>query len=313
LYKTFSKINILGYILNRLIYKIKVGNYVNFSNQGEIIFSKNVAIRDFSEIIIEKNGLLTLKNKVFIGKNVEIGASDILIDDNTSIQNNCILLGNIKIGKNCLFAPNIYMSSGKHNFKYKAELLIHDQDLLAKKNSTNKNDFIIIEDDVWIGKNVMIINGAKIGKGAIIGANTFINKDVEPYTVVVGSPQKVLSHRLNFFLDLPSSLDTRLSISYPYLYSGIDYSLSCIEKNQYPKIVDNEFTLYLNNDMSLPLIIIELESTSDINIKHGNIINTVNVNTVKTSFKTVCTNNQYIFKLDNSSANIVIKKVYFAK
>jgi carbonic anhydrase/acetyltransferase-like protein (isoleucine patch superfamily) len=139
LYKTFSKINILGYILNRLIYKIKVGNYVNFSNQGEIIFSKNVAIRDFSEIIIEKNGLLTLKNKVFIGKNVEIGASDILIDDNTSIQNNCILLGNIKIGKNCLFAPNIYMSSGKHNFKYKAELLIHDQDLLIRKKESFKN------------------------------------------------------------------------------------------------------------------------------------------------------------------------------
>ncbi len=49
---------------------------------------------------------------------------------------------------------------------------------------------IVICDDVWIGFNATIMKGVTIGKGAIIGAATFITKDVPPYAIVVGNPAR---------------------------------------------------------------------------------------------------------------------------
>ena len=52
-----------------------------------------------------------------------------------------------------------------------------------------------IGNDVWIGANVNIIPGVKIGDGAVIGACAFVNRDVEPYAVVGGVPARVLKYR----------------------------------------------------------------------------------------------------------------------
>ncbi|WRH68887.1 MAG: DapH/DapD/GlmU-related protein [Planktothrix sp. GU0601_MAG3] len=51
---------------------------------------------------------------------------------------------------------------------------------------------VIIEDHVWIGFNVAILEGVTIGKGAIIGASSVVTKDVEAFTVVAGNPAKVI-------------------------------------------------------------------------------------------------------------------------
>ena len=59
---------------------------------------------------------------------------------------------------------------------------------------TCKGD-IIVENDVWIGMNVMIMSGVKIGSGSVIGAGSVISKDVEPYSIVVGNPAKVIKKR----------------------------------------------------------------------------------------------------------------------
>ena len=47
---------------------------------------------------------------------------------------------------------------------------------------------MIICNDVWIGANVTITAGTKIGEGAIIGANSIVTKDIEPYTIQAGVP-----------------------------------------------------------------------------------------------------------------------------
>jgi acetyltransferase-like isoleucine patch superfamily enzyme len=49
---------------------------------------------------------------------------------------------------------------------------------------------IVIEDDVWIGFNATVLKGVTIGRGAIIGASTVVTKDVPPYAIVVGNPQR---------------------------------------------------------------------------------------------------------------------------
>ncbi|WP_350030086.1 CatB-related O-acetyltransferase [Caballeronia sp. AZ7_KS35] len=54
---------------------------------------------------------------------------------------------------------------------------------------------VILENDVWIGANATILSGVTIRTGAIIGAGAVITKDVPPYAVVVGNPQRVLRYR----------------------------------------------------------------------------------------------------------------------
>ncbi len=55
----------------------------------------------------------------------------------------------------------------------------------------------VIGNDVWIGQNVTIMPGVKIGSGAIIAANSNVTKNVEPYTIVGGNPAKVIKKRFN--------------------------------------------------------------------------------------------------------------------
>ena len=55
----------------------------------------------------------------------------------------------------------------------------------------------VIGNDVWIGQNAVILPGVNIGDGAIIGANSVVGSDVDPYTIVVGNPARVLRKRFD--------------------------------------------------------------------------------------------------------------------
>jgi acetyltransferase-like isoleucine patch superfamily enzyme len=53
-----------------------------------------------------------------------------------------------------------------------------------------ENDLdVVIEDDVWVGANVLILKGVKIGRGCIIGAGSIVEKSIPAYTIYFGSPR----------------------------------------------------------------------------------------------------------------------------
>lgn len=81
------------------------------------------------------------------------------------------------------------------------------QETADPPNPSLKNHRIVIENDVWIGSRSSIMEGVKIGNGAIVAANALVVKDVEPYTIVGGVPAKVIGHRfdketINWLLEL---------------------------------------------------------------------------------------------------------------
>ena len=55
----------------------------------------------------------------------------------------------------------------------------------------------VIGNDVWIGSEAMIMPGVKIGDGAVIGSRALVTKDVEPYTIVGGSPARPIKKRFS--------------------------------------------------------------------------------------------------------------------
>ena len=66
----------------------------------------------------------------------------------------------------------------------------------AKSDMPFKGD-TVIGNDVWIGQNATILPGVHIGDGAIIGANSVVASDVEPYSIVVGNPAKLIRYRFD--------------------------------------------------------------------------------------------------------------------
>jgi acetyltransferase-like isoleucine patch superfamily enzyme len=54
-----------------------------------------------------------------------------------------------------------------------------------------------IGNDVWIGKNALILSGVTIGDGAVIGAGSVVTKDVEPYAIVAGNPARLIRKRFD--------------------------------------------------------------------------------------------------------------------
>lgn len=110
------------------------------------------------------------------GENSYIGElSTVLADENCKVV----------IGNNCSISHNvrIYTSSG-----------VADQNFSAKKREKYFGD-VIIEDGVWIGANVFINPGVKIGFNSVVGANSVITKDIESNAIFGGVPAKLIRYK----------------------------------------------------------------------------------------------------------------------
>ncbi|GMG03454.1 unnamed protein product [Aspergillus oryzae] len=67
----------------------------------------------------------------------------------------------------------------------------HDTSVLSRRKFVEFGHPIFIEDDCWIGANVVILPGVRIGKGSTIGAGSIVTKDIPPYSVGAGIPCRV--------------------------------------------------------------------------------------------------------------------------
>jgi acetyltransferase-like isoleucine patch superfamily enzyme/glycosyltransferase involved in cell wall biosynthesis len=92
----------------------------------------------------------------------------------------------ISIGECVLIGAYCYIISANHNYETR-DIPIIDQGFVG--------DSITIEDDVWLGTHVVVLPGVTIGKGAIIGAHSLVNKDIPPYEIWGGVPAKFLKKR----------------------------------------------------------------------------------------------------------------------
>ncbi|WP_438727190.1 CatB-related O-acetyltransferase [Parasphingorhabdus sp. DH2-15] len=102
------------------------------------------------------------------------------------------------IGKYCSFAANVILIlGGGHRTDWVTTYPFSDIDLdfaHIKGHPASKGD-IIIGNDVWAGRDAMILSGVKIGNGAVIAARAVVTKDVPPYAVVAGQPARIIKHR----------------------------------------------------------------------------------------------------------------------
>lgn len=114
-----------------------------------------------------------------IGNNVFMGLNNII---NTTVP--------VSIGNDVMFGRSVTIMGGDHN-------MFEVGKPMRYVKSGGKNLPIVIENDVWVGSNVIILKGVKLGEGSVIGAGALVTKSMPPYSICVGNPCKPIKLRFN--------------------------------------------------------------------------------------------------------------------
>lgn len=174
-----------------------VGIKVKIFHGRNIYCGKNVKFEDYCEIHGLCSEGLVFGNNVTISRGVMIRPSSyyggdlgigLTIGDNSSIGPYSYIgcSGKISIGKNVMFGPKCSLFAENHIF-CDTENSIKSQGVKQKG--------IIVEDDCWIGSNVIILDGVIIGKGSVIGAGTIVTKNVPAGSIIIDKREKQVRKR----------------------------------------------------------------------------------------------------------------------
>lgn len=124
------------------------------------------------ELSMYNNSSISIGHSTYIGENNNIRAGG----------------GRIEIGNYCSISQHITIVASNHT--------IRKNDLIQNQRWDTNNNFVIIEDDVWIGANSVILPGVKIHRGAVIGAGSVVTKDIPENAIAYGNPARVIKYRL---------------------------------------------------------------------------------------------------------------------
>lgn len=153
----------------------KIGNLCSIETSirdSNLYVGKDCVVDDFVKIkFVGGSG------DIRIGKRVYLNAFTVLYSGN-----------GITIGDYVQIGPGCYLVPVNHAFMDKGKLIM-------KQRFAPSKGGIIIENDVWIGAGVTILDGTHIKKGSVIGANTLVSGVIEEYSINFGNPRECIGYR----------------------------------------------------------------------------------------------------------------------
>lgn len=118
------------------------------------------------------------------------GSGDVLIGEHVAINSGCVLYsGNgIRIGNHVAIAANCTLAPVNHAYA-RSDRRIDEQGFLPSRGG------IVVEDDVWIGANSVLLDGAVLRRGCVVGAGSLVRGELPAYSVHAGHPLQHLGQR----------------------------------------------------------------------------------------------------------------------
>jgi acetyltransferase-like isoleucine patch superfamily enzyme len=144
-------------------------NYVHVAQRRQLTIGPGAAV--------SPNAVFANAQRITIGRNCRIGAR-------------CYLWagpheGRIIIGDDVMFGPEVMLTAS--TYRYNEGHPVTRQPLAEAD--------VVIGNDVWLGARAIVLPGARIGDGAIIGAAAVVRGEIPPMSVAVGSPARVVAQR----------------------------------------------------------------------------------------------------------------------
>ena len=183
------------YLPNMLKTIVKVGGVFLYYGFAQWLPEKNFQIKFIGRMSMKFRASICRLIFKKCGKNVNIQrrvhfgmGREIEIGNNSGIGMNSNIPPDTIIGKNVMIGPNLMILWQNHKFDR--------TDIPMIKQGMNERKQTIIEDDVWIGRNVIMTPGRHVKRGTIIGAGCVLTKDFPEYSIVGGNPSKLIRSRL---------------------------------------------------------------------------------------------------------------------
>ncbi|MDZ4666346.1 MAG: acyltransferase [bacterium] len=157
------------WFVNPFFHKVSRKSTIRWNTRMDVLpfnpfeLGEGSTIEDFSTI---NNGVGAVK----IGQFSRVGIGNVII-------------GPVSIGNHVILAQNIVMSGLNHGYE-DINLPIHKQKVSMQP--------IFIEDDSWIGANVVVTAGVTIGKHSVVAAGAVVTKSIPPFSIAVGNPARVI-------------------------------------------------------------------------------------------------------------------------
>lgn len=142
----------------------------------------NLELLENSKLIVNGDTCVGYNSSIRLEENAQL-----IIGSNTYISSSALIRSakSIEIGNNCAISWNVtIMDSDFHDYKVNG---------ILQENTKE----VIIEDNVWIGNNVIILKGVHIGKNAIVAAGSVVTRNVEPFSAVGGNPAKKIKSNVD--------------------------------------------------------------------------------------------------------------------
>lgn len=165
-----------------------------------IIYKILMQIKRIYQGILNRNAKMNLQKcgtDVYMDENVSGMWENMSIGSDVHIGRNNLFMclkAPIVIGDHVMFGPNVTMITGDH----RTDIVGRYMTSIKNNEKLEENDQpILIEGDNWIGANVTILKGVKIGEGAIIASGSVVTRDVEAYSIVGGVPARHIKYRFD--------------------------------------------------------------------------------------------------------------------
>lgn len=188
----FLRAKLYPLILGRVGRNVAFGQNVVLRHPHKIHIGDNVVVDD--NCCLDAKGTtnrgITLANGVFLGRNTILSCKngDIELDEDANIGFNVEVFSaaRVRIGRRVLVAAYTYLVGGDHLFDRV------DVPVLAQGRTARG---IEVDDNVWLGAHVVVTDGARIGRDAIVGAGAVVIGEVPEFHIAAGVPAKVIRDR----------------------------------------------------------------------------------------------------------------------
>lgn len=159
-----------------------IGWKVVFQEQVTIRNSKNISLGSY--VSLDKNVLLQVINRA--SKNTSVRTPKLLVKNRVGIGANSVIncAESIVIEDNVMIGPSCTVIDYEHKYS--------DVAVPINQQGLHKIAPITIKEGAWITSNVTVCPGVTIGKNAVVGANSLVNKDIPDFSLAVGCPARVI-------------------------------------------------------------------------------------------------------------------------
>ena len=188
----FLRSKLYPLVLGRVGRNVVFGVNVTIRHPHKIEIGDNVVIDD--QCCLDAKGTdnrgIAIGEGVFVGRNSILSCKngDIVIGDRANIGFNCEIFSasQVHVGKSILMAAYAYLVGGDHLYD-RVDIPVLEQGRTARG--------INVDDNVWLGTHVVVTDGSRIGRDAIIGAGAVVVGEIPEFAVATGIPAKVIRDR----------------------------------------------------------------------------------------------------------------------